>query len=201
MMNGQPPIPTTRLQAFARRLLLASCTVLLMGVMGAAAIDVDERGQVVHHAAAHGNLLAVMAQARDAQVPHAQVSKGHVHEAPELLEDAAQAMARIDPAPRMRTIRMEVTAYCPCALCCGHESRLTASGKHVSYNDGRFVAADTDLLPFGTKLLIPGYANGQPVEVIDRGGAIKGRRLDVYFDDHATALEWGRRIIEVTIAD
>jgi 3D (Asp-Asp-Asp) domain-containing protein len=186
MMNSQPTIPTTRLQAFARRLLLASCTVLLMGVMGAAAIRVDEQGRVVHAAGAQAPLMAAVA---------GDTASG------ELLQEATQAMVQIELPSTRRTIRMEVTAYCPCALCCGFESRLTASGKHVSYNEGKFVAADTDLLPFGTKLVIPGYADGKAVEVIDRGGAIKGRKLDVYFDDHATALQWGRRTIEVTLAD
>ncbi len=97
-------------------------------------------------------------------------------------------------------IWMEVTAYCACTHCCGPNAvGLTASGKHVSYNDSRFVAADTDVLPFGTKLSIPGYASDQPVEVIDRGGAIKGNKLDVFFPTHEQALEWGRQWVAVTV--
>src|SRR5689334_19583680 len=84
-----------------------------------------------------------------------------------------------------RVISMEVTAYCRCAKCCGkHAHGLTASGKPVSYNNGIFVAADTSVLPFGTKLLVPGYNRGESVEVIDRGGAIKGNHLDVFFPTH-----------------
>ena len=79
--------------------------------------------------------------------------------------------------------------------------RLPTSGKRVPYNNGLFVAADTRLLPFGTKLVIPGYANDQPVEVIDRGGAIKGNKLDVYFHDHQTAREWGRQKLIVTVVE
>ena len=96
---------------------------------------------------------------------------------------------------------MEVTAYCPCKKCCGPSAAgITASGKHISYNDGRFVAADTDRLPFGTKLVVPGYGEAAlPVEVIDRGGAIKGNKLDVFFPTHQAALEWGRRRIAVLI--
>ena len=95
---------------------------------------------------------------------------------------------------------MEVTAYCPCTRCCGPQAQgLTASGKRVSYNNGLFVAADTRLLPFGTRLQIPGYADEQPVEVIDRGGAIKGHKLDVYFHSHQAAREWGRRWVVVSV--
>ena len=53
------------------------------------------------------------------------------------------------------------------------------------------VAADTDHFPFGTLIQVPGYGWGV---VEDRGGAIKGpRRLDVYFNSHRRALEWGRQ--------
>ena len=105
-------------------------------------------------------------------------------------------------AKRVRVIRMEVTAYCPCSKCCGPLARgVTASGRSVRHNGGRFVAADTGVLPFGTQLLIPGYHNDRPVEVIDRGGAIKGRKLDVYFPTHRQALEWGRQWLPVTVVE
>jgi 3D (Asp-Asp-Asp) domain-containing protein len=110
---------------------------------------------------------------------------------------ATPAVASVAPK---RTIRMEVTAYCPCVKCCGPKAQgLTASGKHVSHNNGRFVAADTSILPFGTRLVIPGYADDQAVEVADRGGAIKGNKLDLFFSTHEAALQWGRQTVEVTV--
>ena len=103
---------------------------------------------------------------------------------------------------KVRTIRMQVTAYCACKKCCGPSARgLTASGRRVTYNGGAFVAADTGLLPFGTKLVIPGYHNGKPVEVIDRGSAIKGRHIDVFFPSHEQALEWGNQWLDVTVVE
>ena len=104
------------------------------------------------------------------------------------------------PAPHFKTVEMLVTAYCPCKLCCGpHADGITASGRPVSYNGGHFIAADTHLLPFGSKVIIPGYDNGQPVPVIDRGGAIIGNHIDVFFPVHKEAVNWGRRWIRVTI--
>jgi 3D (Asp-Asp-Asp) domain-containing protein len=104
--------------------------------------------------------------------------------------------------PRAKAVFMEVTAYCPCRKCCGPEAHgITASGRHVSHNDAQFVAADTALLPFHTKLVIPGYAANMPVEVLDKGGAIKGNRLDVFFPTHEQALEWGRRVVEVIVVE
>jgi 3D (Asp-Asp-Asp) domain-containing protein len=122
----------------------------------------------------------------------------------EMLRDTAVTASAVMPAAsvnhKLRTLRMEVTAYCPCTKCCGENARgLTASGHDVSYNNSRFVAADNNL-PFGTKLVIPGYAGGA-VEVIDRGGAIKGNKLDVFFATHEEALQWGRQFIEVTVLE
>jgi len=97
--------------------------------------------------------------------------------------------------------RMLVTAYCPCTECCGTNAQgITASGRPVSANGGKFVAADTDL-SFGTLLLIPGYNDGRPTEVLDRGGAIKGNRLDVYFPTHEEAKQWGVRRLVVDRVD
>jgi len=86
-----------------------------------------------------------------------------------------------------------VSAYCPCEKCCGiFADGITANGHKIKPGD-RFVAASKDI-PFGTILNIPGYGK---VPVWDRGGAIKGNRLDVYFDTHQEALNWGVKILEV----
>ena len=120
----------------------------------------------------------------------------------ELLQDEAKVPAThaVASASKSITIRMEVTAYCPCVKCCGPNAQgITASGKLITHNGGKFVAADTSLLPFGTKLVIPGYADNQAVEVADRGGAIKGNKLDLFFPTHEAALVWGRQMVEVTV--
>jgi len=107
------------------------------------------------------------------------------------------------PLPRpTHTIWVQVTAYCSCKKCCGPLARgITASGRSVQYNGGLFVAADTKLLPFGTRLIVPGYAGDQPVEVIDRGGAIRGHHIDVFFPTHEQAKAWGVRWMQITVVD
>lgn len=98
------------------------------------------------------------------------------------------------PAPRYRSVRMCVTAYCPCRTCCGRNAKgITASGRSVRANGAKFVAADTRLLPFNTRVCIPGYNSGAPVPVLDTGRAIKGNRLDVFFPSHSMAKKWGSR--------
>jgi 3D (Asp-Asp-Asp) domain-containing protein len=113
----------------------------------------------------------------------------------------ARANAAVMPTlPRI--VWMEVTAYCPCKKCCGPKAQgITASGKRINFNDGLFVAADKNVFDFHTRLQIPGYASGQPVPVLDRGGAIKGNKLDVFFPSHAEAMKWGRQKLAVTVVD
>jgi len=97
-----------------------------------------------------------------------------------------------------QVIKMRVTAYCPCPKCCGTDSPgITASGYKIQSGDA-FVAADKRY-SFGTKMIIRGYNNDQPVKVLDRGGAIKGNRIDVFFPTHEEALEWGVKNIDVKI--
>lgn len=101
--------------------------------------------------------------------------------------------------PATHIVQMIVTAYCPCEKCCGRwADGITASGKPVSANKGRFVAAPAGI-PFFNQISIPGYAGGLPVPVLDRGGAINGDRLDVFFPTHAEALAWGRQTLMVAI--
>jgi len=100
----------------------------------------------------------------------------------------------------VRTMHMLVTAYCPGPCCCGEfADGITASGKSVLTNAGRLVAADTRVLPFNSLLTIPGYDHANVVPVLDRGGKIKGRRLDVLFPTHAQAKKWGARWVDVTV--
>ena len=186
-MNGTPAIsPFPRLTRWS--LILGVC-LLSVAVIGA-----TEAGPA--------NLTTKIAQLNQAVLPQAKAAAGtelmHDVVAP---SDATLASATLPGLGLHKKILwMEVTAYCGCKKCCGpHAHGLTASGRSIGYNGGQFVAADTRLFKFGTKLQIPGYAGGQPVEVIDRGGAIKGYHLDVFFPTHQQALDWGRRWIPVTI--
>lgn len=91
--------------------------------------------------------------------------------------------------PQVGTL-MRVTAYCPCEKCCGkYADGFTASGHRIEEGD-RFVAADASVA-FGTELIIPGYNDNKSVKILDRGGAISGDRIDVFFNMHEEALEWG----------
>lgn len=96
-------------------------------------------------------------------------------------------------------VRMRVTGYCPCTLCCGPAARgVTACGKSVYGPVRHFVAAPPSVA-FGSQIVIPGYAGGVAVPVLDRGGDITGRRIDAYFPTHRQALAWGVHHVTVAI--
>ena len=58
------------------------------------------------------------------------------------------------------------------------------------------VAADKSKYPFGTVLYIEGL--GERI-VQDVGGAIKGNRVDVYFNNHEDALAFGRQTLNAYV--
>lgn len=114
---------------------------------------------------------------------------------------------------RSEFITLETTGYCKCGQCCGWKRNIwlqpvyssgpqagqrkkvgeTACGSKAKPGT---IAADTNVFAFGTRMRVPGYGWGT---VEDRGGAIKGGRLDLFFDSHEEALQWGRRTVTVEV--
>jgi 3D (Asp-Asp-Asp) domain-containing protein len=195
----QAPVNSTSLLKRVTRVSIVAAftasTLALLGATGEGRTAVHKTKKPAHVA----RLTSITTNAKPAApaAPAADWNELLVDENTIAAKAIAPAVARV---PTVRTIRMEVTAYCPCVKCCGPSAHgVTASGKLIAYNGGHFVAADTSVLPFGTKLVIPGYANNQPVEVADRGGAIKGNKLDLFFPTHEAALAWGRQMVDVTV--
>lgn len=87
----------------------------------------------------------------------------------------------------------EVTAYCDCEKCCGKSGGKTATGTTPTAN--RTIAVDPKIIPYGSHVII----NGQEYVAEDTGGAIKGNRIDIYFNTHDEAVEFGRQDLEVYI--
>ena len=95
--------------------------------------------------------------------------------------------------PKLKSLGVyTLTAYCSCEKCCGKSDGITASG--VKATAGRTVAVDSSI-PFGTKLIIDGHE----YVAEDRGGAIKGNRIDVYFESCIEAKNFGAQHKEVFI--
>jgi 3D (Asp-Asp-Asp) domain-containing protein len=63
---------------------------------------------------------------------------------------------------------------------------------------GNTCAADLAIFPYGTLLMIEGV--GMRI-VDDTGGAIRGTRLDIFFNEHNDALMFGRVKRKVQVVD
>lgn len=121
---------------------------------------------------------------------------------PQPEKEEAPAIEQVtNPTLEPRNIqRMKVTAYCPCNKCCGqYADGKTSTGKDA-WKPG--VAADPKLLPYGTKLNIPGVGI---LPVDDTGGAMRQSakkgicHIDVRFPDHREALNFGVKWLDVEV--
>lgn len=106
-------------------------------------------------------------------------------------------------------VMANVSGYCDKECCCGvwatrgvnaAGERVTSSQRVIRPGD-KFIAAPKHI-PFGTMIDVPGYGK---YSVEDRGGAIVGNCIDLYFCDkdgvsgHQRALNWGRQQLMVII--
>ena len=79
-----------------------------------------------------------------------------------------------------------ITAYCGCEKCCGKTDRITATGTHAI--EGVTIAVDPAVIPYGSLVDIEGIGT---FVAEDCGGAIKGNKIDIYFERHEDALKFG----------
>ena len=118
-----------------------------------------------------------------------------VHASEAVVEVAEVVPVVEEPEPQVTSLgKFGLTAYCACSDCCGIWSDgYTASGAKAV--QGVSVAVDPKVIPMGTKLIIDGH------EYIaqDTGSSIKGNRIDVYFDSHQEAFDFGVRYKEVFV--
>lgn len=98
-------------------------------------------------------------------------------------------------AAAVKTISGQATAYTAnCKGCTG----ITASGKTVQQG----MVAMASWVPLGTKVRItcPSYPSINGVYTVeDRGGAIKGNKVDIFVPSQSKALDFGRRQITIEI--
>ena len=72
----------------------------------------------------------------------------------------------------------------------------TASGQYVSRG---LIAADPRVLPLGTRVRLDAGAWSGEYLVADTGGAIKGRKIDIWTPTSREALQFGRRPVKLTV--
>lgn len=105
--------------------------------------------------------------------------------------------------PYTTAIRMRATGYTSDYESTGKEPGdayfgITTSGTVAKRNTSSYssVAVDPRIIPLGTRLYVEGY--GYAVAE-DTGGAIKGNRVDLFFDSSSEADNWGVKWINVYV--
>ncbi|MFE5431504.1 ubiquitin-like domain-containing protein [Peribacillus simplex] len=95
-----------------------------------------------------------------------------------------------------KEIYVSSTAYtASCKGCSG----VTSTGVDLKSNPGaKIIAVDPNVIPMGSKVYVDGY--GYAVAA-DKGGAIKGNRIDVFFSSKNDAYRWGVKRVKVRVLD
>ena len=89
--------------------------------------------------------------------------------------------------------KFKLTAYCSCKKCCGKTDGITSTGTKAT--QGRTIAVDPKVIGYGSKVKI----NGKEYVAEDCGGAIKSNHIDVFFNNHQDALDFGVQYANVYI--
>lgn len=114
------------------------------------------------------------------------------------------AMPEPEPEPTQEPLyigEFTATFYCPCAQCCGtYADGITATG--TAAEEGRTVAVDPSVIPYGTELLVY-FEDGRIGRYVaeDCGGWIRWNRIDVYCDSHDAALRLGVQEASVYVVE
>ena len=74
----------------------------------------------------------------------------------------------------------------------------TASGKPVARG---LIAADPRFLPIGTRVRLEAGAWTGEYLVADTGGAVRGRRIDIWTPTAGEAMRFGRRAVKLTVLE
>jgi len=105
----------------------------------------------------------------------------------------AQAEAKV---ASVKEFTVEATAYtASCEGCSG----ITATGINLKENpNAKVISVDPSVIPLGSKVYVEGY--GEAIAG-DTGGAIKGKKIDVFIPNKQDAINFGRKQVKVTILD
>ena len=92
------------------------------------------------------------------------------------------------------TMYVRTTGYCNCSSCAGQWAGApTASGTRP--REKRTIAVDKNLIKLGTRVKI-----GDEMYVAeDTGGAIKGRKIDIYYSSHRRAQAHGVKYQKIKV--
>lgn len=102
--------------------------------------------------------------------------------------DATVAGKAIAEAPVSEAVHYMATAY--------SLRGKTASGRYVSQG---IIAADPRVLPLGSRVRLEAGSWSGDYLVADTGGAIRGRKIDIWTPSSREAMRFGRRKVKLTV--
>ena len=115
----------------------------------------------------------------------------------ETKQNPAEALGKFEPAaPTTAAEEPALVAASPYVATAYSLRGRTASGRMVSRG---LIAADPSVLPLGSRVRLdhPGYS-GEYL-VADTGGAIRGRRIDIWTPSTREAMRFGKRTVKLTV--
>lgn len=118
----------------------------------------------------------------------------HIKNNQKKVKEKKEKKEKLDDFEVVKTLTVEASAFtASCKGCSGK----TASGINLKKNpDVKLIAVDPKIIPLGTKVWVEGYG----IAVAgDTGGSIKGSKIDVFVKTKKTALNWGRKKVEIKI--
>jgi 3D (Asp-Asp-Asp) domain-containing protein len=93
-----------------------------------------------------------------------------------------------------KTITVKAYAY---TVNCKGCSGITATGLNLKKNPSiKVIAVDPKVIPLGSKVYVEGY--GYAIAA-DKGGGIRGNKIDVLMPTKAKAIQWGVRTVKVRV--
>lgn len=108
-------------------------------------------------------------------------------------DEAAPVVARVpesvsEAAPAAEGVHYIATAY--------SLRGKTASGRYVTQG---IIAADPRILPLGSRVRLEAGAWSGEYLVADTGGAIRGRKIDIWTPSTREAMRFGKRKVKLTV--
>lgn len=94
----------------------------------------------------------------------------------------------------VKEFTVSASAYtASCKGCSG----ITKTGLNLKKNPGlKVIAVDPKVIKLGTKVHVEGYGYAVAGDI---GGAIKGKKIDVFIPSKSAALKWGRKNVKIKI--
>lgn len=116
-------------------------------------------------------------------------------EVPVVVEKIIEVEKEEEKSLGYKQIDVVATAYCPCEECSEGYGTMTATG--VTATEGRTIAVDPEIIPYGTNVLI----DDKLYVAEDCGGLIKGNKIDIYFDDHSKVEKFGKQNLTICVLE